>query len=144
MFAFLGQLFAVTQSNKKPTPKQPTKSRVVSRSKSSHRSKGRRSTATRYYGQAQPTADRYQQIQRALIDKGYFQGEPNGKWGADSTDALKRFQADQNLTSDGRLNSLSLIALGLGPKRTLSAQAAPAEAKTPPNPAPSSDPGARP
>jgi hypothetical protein len=38
-------------------------------------------------------------------------------------EALKRFQADQNLTPDGKLGSLSLIALGLGPKR-LSAQSA--------------------
>jgi hypothetical protein len=42
-------------------------------------------------------------------------------WGQDSIEALKRFQADQNLAADGKLTSLSLIALGLGPKR-LSAQ----------------------
>ena len=35
--------------------------------------------------------------------------------GADSVDALKRFQADQNLMPDGKINSFSLIALGLGP-----------------------------
>jgi peptidoglycan hydrolase-like protein with peptidoglycan-binding domain len=56
------------------------------------------------------------------VSKGYFHGEPNGEWGPDSADALKRFQAEQNLTPDGKLTSLSLIALGLGPKR-LSAQA---------------------
>jgi hypothetical protein len=32
-------------------------------------------------------------------------------------DALKRFQRDQNIGDDGKLGSLSLIALGLGPKR---------------------------
>ncbi len=32
-------------------------------------------------------------------------------------DALKRFQHDQNLVEDGKIGSLSLIALGLGPKR---------------------------
>lgn len=68
-----------------------------------------------------PSKDRYQQIQQALAGKGYFTGEANGQWGPDSVDALKRFQADQNLTPDGKLTSLSLIALGLGPKR-LSAQ----------------------
>jgi hypothetical protein len=31
-------------------------------------------------------------------------------------DALKRFQDEQKLESSGKLNSLSLIALGLGPK----------------------------
>ena len=68
-----------------------------------------------------PTKERYQQIQQALASKGYFSGEANGQWGPDSAEALKRFQADQNLTPDGKLTSLSLIALGLGPKR-LSAQ----------------------
>ena len=41
----------------------------------------------------------------------------NGAWGSDSVDALKRFQRDQNIGDDGKLGSLSLIALGLGPKR---------------------------
>ena len=71
--------------------------------------------------QLAPTKERYQQIQQALASKGYFSGEPNGVWGPDSTEALKRFQGDQNLPPDGKLTSLSLIALGLGPKR-LSAQ----------------------
>jgi hypothetical protein len=31
--------------------------------------------------------------------------------------ALKRFQEDQNIAADGKLGALSLIALGLGPKR---------------------------
>ena len=74
----------------------------------------RRASAPR---QLAPTKERYQQIQQALAGKGYFSGEPNGVWGSDSMEALKRFQADQNLTPDGKLTSLSLIALGLGPKR---------------------------
>jgi len=39
-----------------------------------------------------------------------------GTWGESSAEALKRFQADQNLEQTGKINSLSLIALGLGPK----------------------------
>jgi hypothetical protein len=72
--------------------------------------------------QQAPTPERYKEIQTALASKGYLSGEPSGKWDTDSGEALKRFQADQNLTPDGKLNSLSLIALGLGPKR-LTAQA---------------------
>jgi peptidoglycan hydrolase-like protein with peptidoglycan-binding domain len=72
---------------------------------------------TRRSSQAAPTPDRYKEIQQALVDKGYLHGEPNGEWGTDSGEALKRFQADQNLTPDGKINSLSLIAMGLGPKR---------------------------
>jgi len=56
------------------------------------------------------------------MNKGYFHGQLNGEWGSDSTDALKRFQAEQNLQPDGRLNSLSLIAMGLGPKRMTAVQ----------------------
>ena len=67
--------------------------------------------------QKAPTRDRYKEIQQALASKGYFHGEPNGEWGSESADSLKRFQADQNLMPDGKINSLSLIALGLGPKR---------------------------
>ncbi len=77
--------------------------------------------------QQQPTADRYKQIQQALADKGYFQGPADGSWNAGSVEALKRFQKDQNLDPDGKIGSLSLIALGLGPKRGVaSAQSAPA------------------
>jgi hypothetical protein len=42
----------------------------------------------------------------------------NGVWDPQSADALRHFQRDQNLEPTGKLNSLSLIALGLGAKRT--------------------------
>jgi hypothetical protein len=67
--------------------------------------------------QAAPTPDRYQEIQQALASKGYLPPEQaNGQWNDGSLSALKRFQADQNLEATGKINSLSLIALGLGPK----------------------------
>ena len=76
--------------------------------------------------QMQPTTDRYKEIQQALADKGYFHGTPDGAWNGESVDALKRFQKDQNLDPDGKIGSLSLLALGLGPKRGVaSAQSAP-------------------
>lgn len=57
------------------------------------------------------------EIQRALAERGYYSGVVSGIWSADSVDALKRFQSDQHLAADGKIGSLSLIALGLGPKR---------------------------
>ena len=67
--------------------------------------------------QAAPTADRYREIQEALAARGYLSSEEaNGTWGPSSADALKKFQAEQTLESTGRIDSLSLIALGLGPK----------------------------
>ena len=72
--------------------------------------------------QSAPTPERYMEIQQALASKGYFTGEVNGVWGPESIDALKKFQAAQNLSSDGKIGALSLIALGLGPKREPIAQ----------------------
>jgi peptidoglycan hydrolase-like protein with peptidoglycan-binding domain len=67
--------------------------------------------------QQAPSLERYTEIQQALAAKGYYSGPVNGAWGSDSVDALKRFQQDQNLNPDGKLGALSIIALGLGPKR---------------------------
>jgi len=72
---------------------------------------------SRHNYQASPSPERYKEIQQALAGKGYFKGSANGEWGPDSVDALRRFQADQSLDVDGKIGSLSLIALGLGPKR---------------------------
>ena len=67
--------------------------------------------------QMQPALERYKEIQQALADKGYFAGPVDGMWGPESVEALKRFQKEQNLDVDGKLGALSLMALGLGPKR---------------------------
>lgn len=111
-------------------PKPRTRTAVSSSKTSKHRAtshatgKGK-TPATRYTArrnfQQKPTPERYKEIQQALVSKGYLHSEPTGEWNAESEAAMKHFQADQNLTADGKLNSMSLIALGLGPKR-LSAQ----------------------
>ncbi len=82
--------------------------------------KSRRSVKSRQTwrsGQMQPTPDRYQEIQQALIVKGYLAPPATGIWEADSVSALKKFQADQKLEPTGKLDSLTLISLGLGPRR---------------------------
>lgn len=81
--------------------------------------------------QLAPTPDRYKQIQTALAAKGYLKPEDaNGSWNQASVDGLKRFQSEQNIESTGKINSLSLIVLGLGPKH----EAPAAPAKAPPDP----------
>jgi peptidoglycan hydrolase-like protein with peptidoglycan-binding domain len=75
---------------------------------------------------AAPTPERYQEIQQALASRGYYKGTVNGSWDPDSVDALKRFQTDQNLPPDGKLTPLSLIAMGLGPRRSTSPSGQPA------------------
>jgi peptidoglycan hydrolase-like protein with peptidoglycan-binding domain len=96
---------------------------------------------------AAPTPERYQEIQQALAARGYYKGPVNGTWNSDSVDALKRFQADQNLPPDGKLTSLSLIAMGLGPKRSgpsapPATSVAPVTVQSNPTPAPQAPAGA--
>jgi len=60
------------------------------------------------------------------VAKGYLKSENvTGVWNQDSVDALKRFQSEQKIESTGKINSLSLIALGLGPKHETAAAPAP-------------------
>ena len=84
-------------------------------------SKGRRAVAAQSATaprQSAPSQERYREIQQALAERGYYDGAVDGVWNNSSVEALRRFQLDQNLEPDGKLGALSLIALGLGPKRT--------------------------
>jgi peptidoglycan hydrolase-like protein with peptidoglycan-binding domain len=109
-----------TTKKKKSVAKAPTKSTVKSAPKTSTsaaKSKSRRPAVAVHRAPQQPSSERLKEIQQTLAGRGYFNGEPTGAWGPSSIDALKRFQHDQNLVEDGKIGSLSLIALGLGPKR---------------------------
>ena len=128
-----------SKTKAKAAPAKPTAG-TKSASKSGTTKSRTRTTSSRRRkpsfraGQQKPTPERYSEIQSALARKGYLESEPTGTWNEQSTEALKRFQQDQNLKPDGRITSHSLIALGLGPKRG-AAQQAPS-APTPPAPAP--------
>jgi hypothetical protein len=140
-----GAADAAAAPKKKPaaksTVRKPAAKRPVARSgarararytarRGSVRGRSPRPVAQRYYrGQQAPTPERYLEIQQALASRGYLTGEPSGKWDPATQDALKRFQEEQNLTPTGKITSLSLIALGLGPKRS---PAAANTAQTPP------------
>jgi len=97
------------------TPKKTTSRRTGRRTLTAHAARPRTRSAW-HPAQTAPTPERYKEIQQALVQKGYLHGEPSGRWDQDSIDALRRFQHDQNLDASGKLDSLSLIALGLGPK----------------------------
>jgi peptidoglycan hydrolase-like protein with peptidoglycan-binding domain len=107
------------KSAKKKTATKKTAAKTKGKTTAASKQKPKQA-APRRSTQTQPSVDRYKEIQQALTEKGYFNGPVNGTWGADSVDALKRFQRDQNIGDDGKLGSLSLIALGLGPRRDLS------------------------
>lgn len=100
-------------SSSHKTSKTATHKSTHSRS-SAHRR--RRSRPARPSYQLHPEADRYRQIQQALAERGYFKGTADGKWDAASVDALKRFQADQKIDNEGKIDALSLKDLGLGAK----------------------------
>jgi hypothetical protein len=99
-----------------------SKKRVVARGRG--RSPQPVAVQRRSYGQPRPTDDRYLEIEQALAARGYLGREPSSAWTPDCAEALKRFQKDQNLPPNGKITSLSLIALGLGPKRDTSSVAA--------------------
>ena len=105
-----------TAAKKKATP---ARKGAATRSASSRGKKtpGKRGVTWRNR-QMSPTPDRYREIQGALASKGFLKPEDaTGTWNQTSSDAMKKFQTEQNLESSGKINSLSLIALGLGPKR---------------------------
>jgi hypothetical protein len=105
-------LYPAFAAPKKPKAKPKT---AVTR-KSAAKKKGA-VRASRAKSQAAPSPERYKEIQEALVAKGYLPPDQvTGQWNDASVDALKRFQTDQKIDSNGRINSLSLIALGLGPK----------------------------
>ena len=119
-----------TAAKKAATKSHSTAAKTTARhSKTAGKHSKTKSAAAWRSRQLAPTPDRYKEIQSALANKGYLNQPANGVWDSQSTEALRRFQHDQNLEPTGKLNSLSLIALGLGAKRT--AMVAPAPAAPP-------------
>jgi hypothetical protein len=138
--AFLGSVTIAASADPVKTPPAKAKTTASAHKGSVRRVPGRRLVHGRWVKvssrraapapsyQLHPEPARYQEIQKALADKGYFKGEPNGQWSGDSVDALKRFQTDRNLPSpDGKINALTLSGLGLGPKHEGGSGPPPAE-----------------
>jgi peptidoglycan hydrolase-like protein with peptidoglycan-binding domain len=99
--------------------KQGKKSSAGKKSTARRRSVSKRAPARKARGQQQPEPQRIREIQQALSERGYAV-EPTGVWDAATVEALKRFQEDhniRNLTGRGKLDPLTLIALGLGPSQ---------------------------
>jgi peptidoglycan hydrolase-like protein with peptidoglycan-binding domain len=124
---------AESKSGSKKNAPSASSSKKRSRVVSSRSAKSSRSTVVHRQTPAQPDSERIREIQSALAAHGY-NVEPTGVWGADTVDALKKFQEAQNITNlsgRGKLDSLTLIALGLGPRRET--PPAPAAAMPAPN-----------
>ncbi len=115
-------------AQKASSAKKPTATAAKSGKSTKKSTKSAKSRTRNPSSQRTPDPTRVREIQEALATRGYGV-EVSGSWGPQSVEALKKFQEDQNinnLTGRGKLDSLTLIALGLGPTRPPAATAAPA------------------
>lgn len=92
-------------------PQSSTSSTSASSKKKSSKKKH---TTRREPTQMAPTPERISEVQSALARGGYYKTDPTGKWGADTVDALQRFQSANGLDVTGKLDALTLQKLGLG------------------------------
>jgi peptidoglycan hydrolase-like protein with peptidoglycan-binding domain len=102
---------------KSAPPKSAAKTQATGKRSHSVRRTPARAQAVR---QQQPEPQRIREIQQALTQHGY-PVEPTGVWDAATVEALRKFQEDhgiKNLSGRGKLDPLTLIALGLGPSNT--------------------------
>ena len=110
--------YRANAAEKKTTSAKAAQSKSVSAPSSSHSAKskskkGKRSKKVR--GQKAIDTTRTRQIQQALIEQHYMQGEPSGKWDDATQNALRKYQADHKWQSKTVPDSRALIELGLGP-----------------------------
>ena len=113
---------AVPPAHKSTTPSRPaaatSKSATGRKGAATKKAAPKRPAVTWRNRQMSPSTDRYKEIQNALVARGFLNAEDaTGNWNQTSIEGLKRFQSQQNLDPSGKIDSLSLIALGLGPKR---------------------------
>jgi peptidoglycan hydrolase-like protein with peptidoglycan-binding domain len=59
--------------------------------------------------------ERIEEIQRGLIQAGYLNQEPNGKWDDSTRQAMRSFQHAHGFPETGLPEAKSLMKLGLGP-----------------------------
>src|SRR5262249_31626449 len=78
------------------------------------RSTSRTATTARTRAVAPKTSDEtVLAVQQALVNAGYHLGEPDGKIGTSTIAAVKKFQTDRHLPITGKLDSITLAALGV-------------------------------
>lgn len=113
LLSFSIPLFSVEQA------KPPAKTAAAKKPTTTKKKSTTASRAKKPVKQQQPDEKRVREIQQALNERGY-DVEVNGVWGPKSVEALAKFQEQQKITNQsgrGKLDSMTLIALGLGPKR---------------------------
>ena len=71
--------------------------------------------AQRRRAHLRPEPERIQEIQQALVQAGYLNAQPNGRWDDQTREAMRRYQADHGFPATGLPEAKSLMKLGLGP-----------------------------
>jgi len=93
----------------------PRQTSSTSTSKSTaHKHRRRRRRTNRMQLPKGPTPERISEIQTALSRKGYYQGDPTGKWDSGTVDAVEKFQSANHIDPTGKLDAPTLQKLGLG------------------------------
>jgi peptidoglycan hydrolase-like protein with peptidoglycan-binding domain len=105
---------AVSSPGSAAATKTPAKASGKSSSKG-HLRRTRYSRSWKRHGQQTVDGRRTEQIQQALIQSHYLDGEPSGAWDAKTQEALRRYQAANGWQSKVVPDSRALIKLGLGP-----------------------------
>jgi hypothetical protein len=75
----------------------------------------RAAAARRRRAQLRPEPERIQEIQQALVQAGYLNVQPNGRWDDQTREAMRRYQANHGFPVTGLPEAKSLMKLGLGP-----------------------------
>jgi peptidoglycan hydrolase-like protein with peptidoglycan-binding domain len=96
---------------KKTTLKPAAKQKASSRS----RKRGWRTSYRYRLSRLKLEPQRVQEIQQTLIQAGYLNQEPTGRWDDPTRNAMRRYQADHGFPTTGLPEAKSLMKLGLGP-----------------------------
>lgn len=79
------------------------------------RKRSRRASFRYHRAHLQMEPHRVREIQEALVRAGYLHEEPNGKWDAQTRQAMRQYQSDSGFTVTGLPEAKTLMKLGLGP-----------------------------
>lgn len=123
VIALNGSLFGSTSKKKKSTPTPDSKAQQAAAPKGqkhkSHSTTSRKSKKSKKSKRGQQAIDtsRTREIQQALIEQHYMDGEPSGKWDDTTQAALRKYQGDHGWQTKTVPDSRALIGLGLGPSK---------------------------
>jgi hypothetical protein len=117
--AILGGLLCVSTASSAAQDDSTPGPTTVSKKKKKHSnsSSKKKSKSKKKRGQQAIDSERAREIQQALIQQHYMEGNPSGRWDATTEAALRKFQGDQGWQTKTVPDSRALIKLGLGPSK---------------------------